>query len=707
MLEPLKQWWSATQVKARSELKSRSPEKRQKNQSRNRESYRSPSQPFTLIGYGLIGVWALGGAIATGFELGFAQQLERQTQRWFYQIRGPVSPPDDIIILEIDQDSLQQGEFYWADPEQYAELEPLQNWPWQRTAYAQVIDRLMEAGARSVSVDVIFASPSLYGVEDDQRLANTIQRYGDRIVMAALYETALTNQGQTAQTIFSPPIPDLQVSPDQLGSINFLPDVDGSVYQFGNNYYEQALQHLELPEISTFADVTLQSASIDFAPPTNQEIFFYGPPGTFQRVSFWHVIDSTNWQVHQNQGTFDDKIVLIGATASALQDFVSTPFIPGETMPGVELHANAIATLLEDRAIAPLIPHPLGRGGVVLLSVLAIGAAISHGLKNPVKQLIASLLLAGSWSLAGYVAFVAGGWTMPVALPVMAIALCGLSILSTGVIKIQLDKLQLKQTLERYVAAPIVREILTQHSHDFQQLLKGRKVKAAILFSDIRGFTTLSLNLEPEVLIEQLNDYLNDMVEAILDVGGTVDKFIGDAIMAEFGSPISHGEKEDAMNAIRAALGMRRALATLQEEWERDGKVVFFNGVGINFGEAIAGDIGSLRRREYAVIGDAVNVASRVEGMTRKFWADILITESVYTLVADEIDAVDLGEHTLKGRGDRKVRLYSLVGLKGDDQTLYKQMLQRLRTHEANQAMRGSRSNSNVPKSITTSSKDK
>jgi adenylate cyclase len=279
-----------------------------------------------------------------------------------------------------------------------------------------------------------------------------------------------------------------------------------------------------------------------------------------------------------------------------------------------------------------------------------------------------------------YLAFTYGYLILPTAIPVAAIALSGLSFFTVGAIRDQLEKFHLRNTLERYVAAPIVQEILKQPD-DFHALLKGKKLKAAVLFSDIRGFTTLSYKLPPEQLIELLNLYFNSMVEAIVEAGGTVDKFIGDAVMAEFGFPVSQGEKQDALNAIRAALGMRKALATLRSQFIQEGRTPFFNGIGINFGEVIAGDIGSFRRREYGVIGDTVNVASRVESMTKKFGTDIVITESLYQLVEDEVEVLDLGEHPLKGREENLVRLYSLVCLKGDDEMLYNQILRELRQH--------------------------
>jgi len=149
-----------------------------------------------------------------------------------------------------------------------------------------------------------------------------------------------------------------------------------------------------------------------------------------------------------------------------------------------------------------------------------------------------------------------------------------------------------------------------------------------------------------------------------------VDKFIGDAVMAEFGSPISYGTTTDAMNAIHAALKMRSRLHELRQQWRSAGETPLFNGIGINFGEVVVGNIGSPERLEYAVMGDTVNIASRVEGLTKSLQADILITESLNAIIKDQVEVIDLGEQEIRGR-DRPLRLYSLIGLKGHDQNVY------------------------------------
>jgi adenylate cyclase len=556
-------------------------------------------------------------------------------------------------------------------------LKPMENFPWQRVAYGRAIEQLMAAGAKSVTLDLIFDLPSSYGAKDDQQFAAVLKKYSSQVVLGAAYDESPAPEGLTIT--LSKPNSTLLNTGVGLGFVNYPPlEVDGRIHQLASNYRQQIIHPLRLPELPTLAEATLEAAQRLYPHPQSSRvrstINYYGSARTFTTLPF-SVLAPNKWNAYKDQ--FRGKIVLIGTTAESLKDLFPTPF--GTTMPGVEIHANSIATLLQGKAINEGIPGSLRQGLFVFFLVGATGVLLVKATKRTSDRLFWSLGLSSFWVIASYGLFTYQYLILPTAIPVLGMLLSGFSYFTTGVIQDQIEKRRFRNTLERYVAAPVVREIL-KAPEDYNALLKGRKIKAAILFSDIRGFTTLSSHLEPEPLVEQLNVYLDGMVEAILEAGGTVDKFIGDAVMAEFGSPFSQGAKNDALNALRAALGMRAALADLRQHWLKNGQEPLFNGIGINYGELIAGDIGSKRRREYAVIGDAVNVASRVESLTKQYKTDLLITQSLYDLITEEIDVVFVGEQEVKGRSGM-VKLYSVLGFKGKDHSLYHQVHEDLKAH--------------------------
>ena len=633
----------------------------------------------SYFGVLLMGFWVLAGAIATGSSGPWVQWLERQTQTLFFKLRGSVPVPENLIILAIDDESLSAAPIYADDPQGEAIADLLATWPWKRAAYGKAIERLMAAGAKSVAVDVIFSTPSIYGDADDRQFQEVLQRYADRVTLAALYRDSPTPTGNLVQLV--KPYKSLETTPMSVGFINYLPESDGKIHSLGTAYLEEVVRPLDLTTLPSFDRLALESAEISYPEPKGRDIFFYGPSGSFPKVPFWHVLYEDWWEIHLKEKTFQDKVVLIGATANSLQDFFTTPF-RGKKMAGVEIHTHAIATLQEGKSIKRALPTGASEGIFVLVAVALAAVLIDKMPKQTLARLSWGFGLAIGWGCISYVLFAYAQTIMPAAVPVVAIAAIGFCHFTIGAIGDQRSKKRFRRTLERYLAAPIVEEILKQPD-DYKALLKGGKIKAAVLFCDIRGFTNLSSHLSPEVLVEQLNIYLDAMVEAILAADGTLDKFIGDAVMAEFGSPVSQGEKTDAMNAIRAALEMRRALARLREQWQQEGRVPLFNGIGINYGELIAGNIGSWRRMEYAVIGDTVNVASRIEGLTKKVGVDILIAESLYKLVAEEVEAVFIGDREVRGR-EGSVRLYSLVGRKGnpEDKKIYQQVREEMEEME-------------------------
>jgi adenylate cyclase len=218
---------------------------------------------------------------------------------------------------------------------------------------------------------------------------------------------------------------------------------------------------------------------------------------------------------------------------------------------------------------------------------------------------------------------------------------------------------QIKNIFSRYVSPQVVEQLVKDPRAELK--LGGNKQVVTILFSDIRGFTTLSEELSPEAVVELLNEYFQTWTDMIFKYDGTVDKFIGDAIMAIFGAPVAH--PDDPLRAVQAALAMQAALMELNTKWAAEGKRMFKIGVGINTGEAIVGNMGSQQAMGYTVIGDAVNLASRLEGKTKDLGAEILISESTYQAVKNKVEAQEHQDITVKGKA-RAMSVYDVRGLK-------------------------------------------
>ena len=212
----------------------------------------------------------------------------------------------------------------------------------------------------------------------------------------------------------------------------------------------------------------------------------------------------------------------------------------------------------------------------------------------------------------------------------------------------------------RCVSKEVVDQIL---NYEGDIPLGGARQEATLLFTDIRGFTGMSETMAPEDVVALLNEYFEAMTTIILDHGGTIDKFMGDAIMAVFGAPIPRDDH--AERCVQAAVEMRKALRSLQARWEAEGKPRFDTGIGINTGQVLVGNIGSARRMEYTAIGDAVNLASRIEGLTKEYGGGILISEATYERVRDVVEAQPLGAVPVRGKA-RPVQLYRVLGLRGD-----------------------------------------
>lgn len=426
-------------------------------------------------------------AIAAGAvsaNIGLIDLWERQVQSAFFQLRGPVEAPNDIVILSIDDESLGQGQIYTQNPDRHPDLHPIESWPWRREAYAEVIDRLMNAGAKTVAIDITFPTPSTYGPSDDDALARSLDQHRDRIVLAAKYPTIARRYGD----IFRPdlPIDKFQQAGIRVGIINYLLESDQRIHRLGQVFLANVAAEeaaivgaaATTPDASpllSFAQATLEAAKEKYPTEPRENIYFHGPKGTFEQVSFWKVIDDNSWNEQLGAGNyFKDKIVIIGTTAPIHQDTHGSPFsktlLYPEAMPGVEILANSVATLRADLSPRQLTESPYINALIVLGLGLLVATAMSKTEKPQYRLLIAggTILI---WTSLSYFAFVRAGTILISGTPIAAIATMGLMDFGVGFTADRIRRKRLRTALARYATSPLVQEIISQQD-DFQDLLE-------------------------------------------------------------------------------------------------------------------------------------------------------------------------------------------------------------------------------------------
>jgi CHASE2 domain-containing sensor protein/serine/threonine protein kinase len=460
---------------------------------------------FAQLSHLLVGVWAFTGAMTTALNGSLVQTMERQAQTTLFQLRGSVTPPKNIVILAIDENSLEQGKQYSTAPQELAYFEPLQQWPWKRAAYAKVIARLMAAGAKSVAVDVVFDTPSAYGQADDEQLRQVLKQYPGRVTLAALYDEGDPTRSGYSFRLIQPNL-FLETNSTSVGSINYPLEPDSRIYRLASEFFKDWAKNNPglaktvnefVATVPSFDEATLKAAGLTYPQPKGNDIFFYGPPGTFEHIPFSEVLIPENWNTYLKKGEyFKDKIVIIGPTATVFQDFHPTPFseswLHPERMSGVEIHANAIATLLEGRSIAQAIPNAPLRGLLVLVGVAGTGFILSRQKRWPICLGLATGVVI-AWGGVSYLLFVYGRLILPTAIPVVAIALCGGTYGTIGAMRELRSKFQLRQTFKRYVSAPIVQQIISEQD-DLQDLLQEREQEMLATILDGRYKIVKSLS---------------------------------------------------------------------------------------------------------------------------------------------------------------------------------------------------------------------
>ncbi|MGE0315623.1 MAG: CHASE2 domain-containing protein [Lautropia sp.] len=580
--------------------------------------------------------------------------MQDQRAKW----QTPVSNAD-VLIVDIDEKSLaREG-----------------RWTWPRLKLADLVERIVDqGGAKVMAFDLVFAEP-LPG--EDEAFAEAIR---NRPVVLGYYfssdeggrrigelpppllpVSALVDQGLRAYTWdgYGANMPMLVEVAHSSGFYNAVVDPDGVVRSLPllSAHRGQLYESLVVSVLRTWADgapVSLNAhalkvggASIPIAENLSARVPFAGAAGpAAKRFRYVSATDVLRGEV--DPGIFRGKIVLVGSSAQGISDRRATPVLANT--PGVELHATLIAGAMN----GGIDVKPWHGQVATAVLTLATGVLLAIWLPTLTAPAIAAVTVASLIALyaLNFVAWAGLGWVLPVAATlalVMTIATLNLAIGHFVEGKARRAVIEL---FGQYVSPELVRRMARRPK---AYPIESQNKSLTILFADVRGFTRIAESMDPQALREYLNRFLTRMTEVVHRHEGTVDKYMGDAIMAFWGAPIDDPQQED--HALDAAMEMLRAVAALNEEFAQRGWPPLAIGIGINSGTARVGDMGSSLRRTYTAIGDAVNLAARFEALTKRFQLPILVGETTARGVTrTELDA--LGETDVPGRNER-VRVFS------------------------------------------------
>ncbi|MEN9337912.1 MAG: hypothetical protein RIQ41_226 [Candidatus Parcubacteria bacterium] len=487
---------------------------------------------------------------------------------------------NEVAIVGIDDTSLEK---YGA-------------WPWNRAVFGDVVNQLNKLGARAIVFDVLFFEQR----EGDNAFSVSLEKTTIPIILASKvedgsYRASFLNSGSSPLVVSA------------LANVD--PDSDGKVRNYPKKQITQEGCVLSLSEKA----FTLYTKEIKEECSQTKEQFRYS-----EHIPVYSLADVVQGGIEKEK--LQGKVIFIGSTSLGLEDhFVG---IHGDKVPGVYVHASAFTSLLNDVHDTHVPPT----ASFILLGLYALLSVASiYRIRKLFLQLIVLTLLVISTVVLSVLCF-EQGITLPLPALLMTIVLVSSYATLARFIDERRHSMVIENLFSKYVHKDVLQEILASGK---DITLGGERKELSILFSDIRGFTTLSESLSPENLTKVLNEYFSAMTPHILEEKGTIDKFIGDAIMAFWNAPLT--VEHHATHAVRSALRMQKALELFNE----DHATTLAIGIGVHTGACVVGNVGGKDRVNYTILGDSVNLASRLEGLTKKYGISILVTEATKMLIQD------------------------------------------------------------------------
>jgi len=595
------------------------------------------------------------GAVAAVYLCGLLDRFELATIDFRFKLRGTVPTRPEVAFIDMSEDSIAN----------------IGRWPWPRNWHTTMVSVLDECQPRAVAFDVLFLEPS--DKEIDAGLAASMKHAGN------VYLPFLLNYKADAVESITYPIPELRSAVRGLGFLDFESDPDGVVRRVPlvKNIAGKYYSHLAFKVVCDYLGA--KEDSIDIVP--GKHITLRGTKkgdivipvdgrcqmminwagtwaDTFKHYSYYQTLLSYKQASEDKEPVIDlsnyrGRLCFIGLTAAGLFDTKPTPF---ETLyPMVGVHGNIVNSILSKSFVREL-PLALDLASLLFLSVLT---GIIVYFMRPLLGGILSVGMVVVYVTAGFFLFTKNGFLLDMISPSLGVIFTYLTVVLYKYITEEKQKKWIKEAFGHYLSPVIIEQLIENPD---QLKLGGVRMEMTVLFSDIRSFTTYSESHTAEEVVSILNEYLDAMTKVILKNNGTLDKYVGDEIMAVWGAPVRMPPKEQAIAAVNTALEQVVRLKELHEKWKSEGKMPLGMGIGINTGEMISGNMGSAEVFDYTVIGDNVNIGARVEALTRKYDTDIIITEATYELIKDERFIFrELDSIVVKGK-TKPVKIYSVDG---------------------------------------------
>jgi adenylate cyclase len=623
------------------------------------------------------------------FKFAHLKSIELTTIDNRFNFRGKIPFEPKVVIVEISEESFKSVR---------------DKWPWPRSYYAHLVRNLKKAGALAVGIDLLLGTPDIYDPANDEDFKKALGEVKN-VALAAKVDIAddrydLISAKENYGNIF------FNVD-SSLGIVFLRNDVDGVYRRFHPFVVDRARQfriptfsfavlnkafgrpNLSAPDVEN-ANINFHNIIIPTYDGASELINFYGPSKTFPHYNFVDIIDDKDFETvtekeigvelntfdepktgYLYDGTFKDKIVLVGSTNPEDKDLFPVPIAKGDQegdnlMYGVEIHANIIQSILDQNFLQR---EPIWLETVTVFFFLTLTFFFTLNLKSrKVKYylLIEALAIAVALSELSLIymltlfLFNQKNFVTSLTGPLMAVVFGYVGSMVYSYVSERKQKVLIKSMFSQYVSPTVVNELVDDPT---KLRLGGERKILTVLFTDLENFTTVAESMPPEELVPILNSYFEGMTDIILKNNGTLDKYIGDSIMAFFGAPIA--QKEHSLIACRTAVQMQNHLEELRQTSKTTNKPLLHMRIGINTGEMVVGNMGGLDRFDYTVIGDSVNLSARLEGANKQYKTKILISENTFQPIAREVVARELDLIAVVGK-KQPLKIYELLGIVDD-----------------------------------------